>query len=119
MAADRNPNWTEEELIIGLAVYFSLRGAPVSSTDLRIREFSRFLGKYSPTPMERRGSNFRNVDGVARRLRNFRNLEGNRHGAQVPRGYREVWERYYLLPGKVSLLADEYRRRLIQRAEQP
>ena len=71
--ASRNPDWTEDELILALDLYF--RRGLVDPKDPEVIELSNLLGSLSIHPPKERTASFRNPNGVARKLSNLANFD--------------------------------------------
>ncbi len=67
----RNPAWTEDELILALDLY--LRRGLLGDKDPELVELSNLLRSLPIYPLSERTSNFRNPNGVSRKLSNFSN----------------------------------------------
>ena len=91
----RNPPWSEEELILALALY--LRHGQLDDLDPLVVQLSAALNqipRHAETPDE---SRFRNPNGVALKLANFAALDPAYPGRGMQRGSRrdaEVWKRF-------------------------
>lgn len=79
----RNPNWTRDEIILALDLYFELNGKEEEPSNKKIIELSATLNELSG--LERRTTTFRNPDGVAMKLQNLRYFDPQRTGG-LPAG---------------------------------
>ena len=70
----RNPSWTRDELILALELYIDLRGKLPDQTDERVIELSNELRTLSLSENANSGT-FRNPNGVAMKLGNFRRFD--------------------------------------------
>lgn len=91
----REPNLTEEELTLALDIYLTIldEGSALRETNPRIIELSKVLNSLAIHPTNKRNTQFRNPDGVRRRLHNFSRLAGG----QILNGllaYTNIWKRY-------------------------
>jgi 5-methylcytosine-specific restriction protein A len=90
-------NWTQDELILALDLYFK---APASHGDDRhpgVVELSELLQDLPIHPLSLRLPNFRNANGVALKLANFRTLDPTYTGTGLAQGAKmdqEVWNQY-------------------------
>jgi len=67
----KNPNWSREELILALELYFEIPHNKISENNKRIKELSQYLISLPVHSKELRTSTFRNSAGVAGKLGNF------------------------------------------------
>ena len=88
----RNPEWTRDELILGLDVYSRLETAQLTDTNSDVIALSRLLNDLPIHPAAVRNQKFRNAAGVSMELRGFlafdprypgRGLRGARIGEEV------------------------------------
>lgn len=88
-----NPRWTREEAELGLQAYLELRrrGEAASKSSPLVQELCEKLARRSEHAQASRGPNFRNAEGVARRLRMFARLDSGEPNG-VPLIYRQVWD---------------------------
>lgn len=102
----RNPPWHRDELILALDLYFRLGRTLPDDTHPEVVTLSRFLNSleiHAKRPDEAR---FRNPNGVALKLANFRALDQPGHGMR--RGGKldkEVWEEFRADPLRLRNLA--------------
>jgi 5-methylcytosine-specific restriction protein A len=81
--ARRNPVWSRDELILALDLYMRRRNLLPDDKDREVVALSKLLNELSvPTGNER----FRNPNGVAMKLQNFRRLDPDQSGKGLPRG---------------------------------
>jgi 5-methylcytosine-specific restriction protein A len=75
--ADRNPDWTRDELIVALNTYLQHRPNPPGKDSAVIRGLSETLQLLGEKlfPLVQRGETFRNANGVYMKLMNFRRLD--------------------------------------------
>lgn len=93
----RNPNWTREELILALNLYFRVNPIHTSEKNTQIIELSRMLNelhihKERPDP-----DKFRNPSGVYMKLCNFLRLDPSYPGVGLDAGSKldeEVWNEF-------------------------
>jgi len=107
----RNPTWQRDELILALDLYFRLGRRVPDDTDSEVVALSELLNAlpiHSDRPDEQR---FRNPNGVALKLANFRALEQPGRGmSRGGRGDREVWDEFASETAQLRSLADSIRR---------
>lgn len=95
--ATRHLDWTRDELILALDLYFrepSAQGNPSHPAVLRLSDLLRSLPIY---PSNLRGPAFRNANGVGMKLANFRTCDPRYLGGGMPNGSRrekEVWAQF-------------------------
>jgi 5-methylcytosine-specific restriction enzyme A len=100
-----NPDWTNDETILALDLYFKCEGTIPPESDHRVEELSRVL-KTFPWPVQvRRNERFRNSAGVAFKLQNLRSLETSRGLKNVSKVDRLIWQRFGDRPSEVGELA--------------
>jgi|GEM_PF-436700 len=94
----QNPDWTREEVILALNLYFNLDAKRISSRTPEIVQLSNILISLPLHPLESRLPTFRNPNGVANKLSNFLSLDPHYNGA----GYghhsqcdEEIWKEFY------------------------
>ncbi|NJL26620.1 MAG: restriction endonuclease [Thermoanaerobaculia bacterium] len=112
----RNPNWTDEELVLALETYARLKGITNSPSAPEIVELSTVLNALALHPQETRHNNFRDPDGVRRRISYFAQLE---KGESFPgrKRYREIWDEYQKSPQKLHQRASDIRAKYGVKAE--
>jgi 5-methylcytosine-specific restriction protein A len=69
--AERNPNWTRDELILALDVYMRHRPGVLGNTSPEVIELSEMLNQLARVGRDRSPTH-RNANGVAMKLLNFR-----------------------------------------------
>lgn len=93
----RNPNWSKDELILALDLYFDVDGQLLDDNDHRVIELSVLLNKLYKSETN---ENFRNPNGVSMKLGNFsrfdpKHIAAGRKG--LSRGAKTdklVWEEF-------------------------
>ncbi len=80
----RNPAWTQDELILALELYFLEPGARGDDTHPAIQRLSEELNALPIHPQPSRSKLFRNANGVALKLANFKRFDS----AYITRGRR-------------------------------
>lgn len=89
-----NPNWTREETILALDLYFDFGGRIPSGRNARIRELSEVLRTFPYHAAAARNESFRNPDGIAFKLQNLRQVATGKGLGNVSRTDREVWAEF-------------------------
>lgn len=74
-AADRNPPWSRDELVLALDLYFTNPVSPPSKTSAAVAELSRLLNKMHSLNGLRASSTLRNENGVYMKMMNLRALD--------------------------------------------
>lgn len=100
-----NPNWTREEIILALDLYFDCGGHMPSAEDQRVRELSEVLRAFPYHSSAARKPSFRNPDGVAFKLQNLRQVATGKGLGNVSRADRAVWEELGSDPKRTKELA--------------
>jgi 5-methylcytosine-specific restriction protein A len=100
-----NPNWTRDEVILALALYFECGGKLPSPRDARVQELSEVLRAFPYHSESARKDSFRNADGVSFKLQNIRQVATGAGLSNVSRTDKAVWEELGHDPGKVKYLA--------------
>lgn len=101
-----NPNWTRDEVILALDLYFDCKGSIPGSSDVRVTKLSELLRMFPQHSTSARKDSFRNPDGVAFKLQNLRQVATGKGLGNVSRIDRAVWEEYGHDPKGVKKLAD-------------
>jgi 5-methylcytosine-specific restriction enzyme A len=86
-----NPNWTREEIILALDLYFDSGERVPSAEDPRVRELSEVLRAFPYHSLAARKPSFRNPDGVAFKLQNLRQIATGKGLGNVSRADIAVW----------------------------
>lgn len=100
-----NPNWTKDEIILALDLYFQCKGKIPGPTDERVVRLSKLLRENPFHHAEVRKESFRNPDGVAFKLQNLRNVATGLGLDNTSRMDRQVWEEFGNNPLEVRKLA--------------
>lgn len=101
-----NPNWTWDETILALDLYFECAGEMPSGEDARVRQLSELLRRMPYHSAASRKASFRNPDGVAFKLQNIRQVATGKGLGNVSEMDRKVWSEFGSQPEKVKRLAD-------------
>lgn len=87
-----NPNWTREEVILALELFFDCKGEIPTKSDKRVRALSEFLRAFPYHRHAARKASFRNPDGVAFKLQNLRQVATGKGLKHSSRTDRAVWD---------------------------
>ena len=101
----RNPDWTREELILGLDLYLRLRGTSYPDEHPEVIKLSLTLRALAGLREMSGSSTFRNANGVSMKMLNFRRIDPSYQGTGLPSGSRleeEVWRDYADNPAELS-----------------
>jgi 5-methylcytosine-specific restriction protein A len=101
-----NPDWTREEVILALDLYFDLNGKIPSGTDERLKKLSDLLRRFPYHKEAARKESFRNPDGVAFKLQNLRQVATGKGLGNISRTDRAVWDEFGASPLKTKAIAD-------------
>ena len=112
--AERNPNWTRDELILALDLYVRHRPAVLGNTSAAVIELSEVLSQLARTDRERSPTH-RNANGVAMKLLNFRPFDpeytatGKVGLHHTGRGDENVWREFASDPVRLRQTATAIR----------
>jgi 5-methylcytosine-specific restriction enzyme A len=104
-----NPNWSRDETILALDLYFRCAGEIPNSDDALITELSRELRGLPIHEVALRNATFRNPDGVAFKLQNLRQVATGQGFGNTSANDRNIWEEFGSQPGTVARLANSIR----------
>lgn len=93
----RNPDWTKDELILALNLYFQNNNRQLDATHPDVIKLSQLLNQLPIHGEDFRKSDFRNPQGVSMKLGNFASLDPNYEGVGLSRGGKadkEVWNEF-------------------------
>lgn len=100
-----NPNWTRDETILALDLYFDLKGKIPSGSDERVKALSVVLRSIPYHAEASRNESFRNPDGVAFKLQNLRQVATGKGLGNVSETDRAVWLEFGASPEATKSLA--------------
>ena len=101
-----NPNWSRDETILALNLYFECgRGVPGPS-DMRVIRLSDILRQLPIHLTAKKTDTFRNPDGVAFKLQNLHNVASGKGLANVSQTDRLIWSEFGGHPELVKQLAE-------------
>lgn len=101
-----NPNWTRDETILALDLYFDLNGKIPSGSDERIKALSEMLRRFPYHAEASRKESFRNPDGVAFKLQNLKQVATDKGLGNVSQTDRAIWKEFGSSPTKTKSLAN-------------
>lgn len=93
----RNPVWSRDELLLALDLYLRHRAALPGDTHSDVVELSSFLGRLAAKTQVGNYPKYRNPNGVAMKLQNFRRFDPEQNGKGLSGGGKgevDVWNRY-------------------------
>ena len=97
-----NPNWTREETILALDLYFELNGKIPPGSDERVKALSDLLRRFPHHVQASKNESFRNPDGVAFKLQNLRQIATGKGLGNVSQTDRAVWAEFGAQPEAVQ-----------------
>ena len=112
MAAKRNPNWSREEVVLALDLYFAVGRRQPPASDPEVVALSDLLRRLPVHAPSDRSATFRNPTSVSMKLGNLLAVDPEHVGGGLPRGgrvERETWEDYGGDPAAVREAADAIR----------
>jgi 5-methylcytosine-specific restriction protein A len=101
-----NPNWTRDEVILALDLYFDCKGNIPNSSDARVKALSELLRAFPYHSAAARRDSFRNPDGVGFKLQNLRQVATGKGLGNVSRTDRAVWDEFGNDPKRTKQLAN-------------
>lgn len=101
-----NPDWTYDEVVLALDLYFELNGQIRSAKDERVQALSALLRRFPHHEIASREISFRNADGVAFKLQNLRQIATGKGLGNVSQTDRLVWKELGLDIQRTKQLAD-------------
>jgi 5-methylcytosine-specific restriction protein A len=107
--------WTRDELILALDLYFRVNPAHTSATNPEVIETSRLLRKLAAHPNPSDPASYRSPDAVYMKLCNFLRVDPAYQGAGLDAGSKkdlEVWNEFGADRQKLSSAASSIKSRL-------
>ena len=101
-----NPNWTRDEVILALDLYFDCKGKIPRQSDPRVKALSELLRAFPHHSAAARKESFRNPDGVGFKLQNLRQVATGKGLGNVSHTDREVWNELGHDPKRTKQLAN-------------
>jgi 5-methylcytosine-specific restriction protein A len=106
----RNPAWDRDELILALDLYFQLGNRVPDDSETEVIALSQLLNSLPIHADRSDEERFRNPNGVALKLANFRALDQPGHGMERGgRLDRVVWEEFSSEPVRLHQIAEAIR----------
>ncbi len=102
-----NPDWTKDETILALNLYFEFNGIIPGPNNEKIIVLSKMLNQLPIHPVELRKVNFRNPDGVAFKLQNIRSVATGKGLDNTSKMDKLVWQDFGNNPNEVKILVEE------------
>ena len=93
----KNPKWTYPELVLALELYMNTRPNPPGKNSREVNILSNLLRLNALADGKKINNIFRNNNGVAMKLQNFRRFDPNFKGSGLRAGgdlEKIVWEKY-------------------------
>ncbi|KEY03758.1 HNH endonuclease [Brucella inopinata] len=100
-----NPNWTRDETILALDLYFKVNGAIPYPRANEIRELSALLRSLPYHAQAAKQPSFRNPDGVGFKLMNLRQVATGKGLGNVSAMDRQIWKEFGEREGELHKLA--------------
>lgn len=101
-----NPDWTRDETILALDLYFESGNALASRFDPRVQKLSDLLrGLPYHASASKKKESFRNSDGVAFKLQNLHNVATGKGLANVSKMDRQIWAEFGSRPSDTRMIA--------------
>lgn len=100
-----NPDWTRDEVLLALDLYFDFEGKIPSKTHQRVKDLSDVLRSLPYHAAASRKPSFRNPDGVAFKLQNLRSVSTQKGLQNVSVVDRQIWLEFGKQPQRVKELA--------------
>ena len=94
---NKNPKWNYAELVLALELYMLHRPNPPGKNSRDVKILSNLLRLNALSDEIYLNKTFRNVNGVAMKLQNFRRFDEMFKGKGLRRGgglERDIWDRY-------------------------
>ena len=105
----RNPDWTRDELILALELYFRSGRRQLDATHPEVIALSGVLNSLGVHDGQERNAEFRNPNGTAMKLGNFSSVDPDRPGVGLARGNkleRVIWDEFAPNPERLYQVAD-------------
>ena len=93
----RNPKWTYVELVLALELYMRYRPNPPGKNSQDVHQLSTILRLNALSDGLKINKVFRNINGVAMKLQNFRRFDNKFKGSGLRAGgdlEKVIWEKY-------------------------
>ena len=116
---NKNPKWNYAELVLALELYMLHRPNPPGKNSRDVKILSNLLRLNALSDEIYLNKTFRNVNGVAMKLQNFRRFDEMFKGKGLRRGgglERDIWDRYQNLK-KLQKASDLIRKNIETKIE--
>ena len=116
-----NPNWTRDELILALDVFFKNGRKQLPANHPEVIALSTLLNVLPIHAADNREINFRNTGSVSMKLGNFLRLDPERTGVGLSRGGeldKVIWDEFATNLPELARIADAIRKNIKQIVEQ-
>ena len=116
---NKNPKWNYAELVLALELYMLHRSNPPGKNSRDVKILSNLLRLNALSDEIYLNKTFRNVNGVAMKLQNFRRFDEMFKGKGLRRGgglERDIWDRYQNLK-KLQKASDLIRKNIETKIE--
>lgn len=100
-----NPNWTRDEVILALDLYFDCKGKIPGPSDPRVKALSELLRAFPHHSAAAKRESFRNPYGVAFKLQNLRQVATGKGLSNVSSTDRAVWDEFGQTPERTKQIA--------------
>lgn len=111
----RNPDWSRDELILALELYFHAERKQLDARDSRVIELSRTLNLLQIHSNDKRNADFRNSQGVSMKLGNFLSIDPEYSGVGLQRGSKldkQIWDEFANNLNQLKIVASSIRKGL-------
>lgn len=108
-----NPDWTREEVILALDLYFDCDGKIPPNDDPLIVNLSNLLRSFPYHAAAARKDSFRNPAGVAFKLQNLRQVATGKGLGNTSKTDKAIWEEFGKRQELVKSIADSIRTNLV------
>ena len=115
----KNPNWQYSELVLALDLYMLYRPNPPGKNSREVKILSNILRLNALSDRIYLNKTFRNTNGVAMKLQNFRRFDEMFKGKGLRQGgglERDIWDRYQNLK-KLQKASDLIRKNIETKIE--
>ena len=111
----RNPDWTRDELILALDLYFRSNRKQLDAKNPEVIELSRTLNLLQIHSNDMRNAEFRNAQGVSMKLANFSSIDPEYPGVGLQRGGKldkQIWNEFALDQNRLTTVTSSIRKSL-------
>jgi 5-methylcytosine-specific restriction protein A len=111
----RNPDWTRDELILALDLYFRFDRKQLDAKNPEVIELSKTLNLLQIHGNDKRNAEFRNSQGVSMKLANFSSIDPEYSGVGLQRGGKldkQIWDEFANDESRLRTVAASIRKSL-------